>query len=281
MNAIEAPPVLVIGGNGKTGYRVLDRLARAGVPARGTSRSATPPFDWTNRSTWPGAIAGARVAYVTYQPDIALPGGVEAIEAFTDMALAHGLGRLVLLTGRGEPEALRAEQALMRSGADWTIVRASWFAQNFSEGHFLDDIVAGIVAFPRDGVPEPFIDIDDIADVVAAALVDDRHIGQTYEVTGPRLLTFRDALAEIAEATGRDVRYVPVEVDDYLAALRGHGVPPVYVMLLETLTREVLDGRNAYLSDGVERALGHPPRDFRDFARQAAATGVWQPRPAL
>lgn len=270
-----ATPVLVIGGSGKTGRRVVERLAQKGVPVRGTSRSATPPFDWDDPQTWPTAIGDARAVYVTYYPDIALPGGVKAIKAFTATALAHGLRRLVLLTGRGEEEAQRAEQVLMRSGADWTIVRASWFAQNFSESFFLDDLLAGTLAFPRDGVPEPFIDADDIADVVVAALTDDRHVGQLYEVTGPRLLTFRDAVGEIAEAAGRPIRFVPVEVDDYVAALRTHGVPLAFATLLEVLTREVLDGRNAQVSDGVERALGRQPRDFRDFAQATAATGLW------
>ncbi|WP_274425193.1 SDR family oxidoreductase [Chelativorans sp. YIM 93263] len=270
-------PILVIGGNGKTGSRVTRRLEAQGVPVRIGSRSAMPCFDWNDRSSWEGAIDGVRAAYVTYYPDIALPGAVDAIAAFTSLAVGNGVKRLVLLSGRGEKEAQKAEQVVMTSGAEWTIVRASWFAQNFSESFFLEGILAGEVVFPRDDVPEPFIDADDIADMVVAALSEERHVGQLYEVTGPRMLTFREAIAEISSAACRDIRYVPVTVEDYAAELRTYDdIPPEFVELLELLTREVLDGRNTYITDGVQRALGREPRDFSDYARRTADAGVWQ-----
>lgn len=269
-------PVLLIGGRGKTGSRIADRLEAKGVEVRLGSRSATPSFDWHDESTWPAAIDGVRAAYITYHPDVTVPGAVEAIEAFIHLALDTGLRRLVLLSGRGEEEALRAEQVLIGSGADWTVVRASWFMQNFSESFLADGIASGEVVFAADTVREPFVDVDDIADVVVEVLTGDGHEGRIYEVTGPRLLTFADAVSEIAEATERQIRYVPVTVDDYAAGLKQAGVPDEYVELLEMLTRDVLDGRNESLTDGVRRALGREPRDFRDYARAAAASGVWK-----
>lgn len=277
MNTSPQKPILVIGGNGKVGRRVADRLTSRGIDVRIGSRSANPPFDWNDSNTWPAAIDGVRAAYISYYPDLALPGADEAIRAFTSLAVQKGLKRLVLLSGRGEPEAQEAEQVLMASGADWTVVRPSWFAQNFSENFFLDGILAGEVVFPRDGVLEPFIDAEDIADVVVAALTDDRHIGQLHELTGPRMLTFREAVAEIAQATGRDIRYVPVSVEDYAVELRKQdGIPAEFVGLLERLTSEVLDGRNEYVTDGVQMALGRAPRDFSDYVRATAQTGVWR-----
>lgn len=269
-------PVLLIGGRGKTGSRVSDALEAKGIAVRLGSRSTTPSFDWHDASTWPAAIEGASAAYITYYPDVTVPGAVEAIEAFVRLALDSGLRRLVLLSGRGEEEAIRAEQVLIGSGADWTIVRASWFAQNFSESFLAEGIASGEVFFAADTVREPFIDVDDIADVVVEALTGDGHVGQIYEVTGPRLMTFAEAVAEIAEVTGRQIRYVPLSVDDYTAGLKQAGVPDEYVDLLVMLTREVLDGRNESLSDGVRRALGREPRDFRDYARAAAASGAWK-----
>lgn len=269
-------PILVIGGKGKVGRRVADRLTSRGIDVRIGSRSANPCFDWNDRKTWGAAIDGVQAAYIAYYPDLALPGADEAIRAFTSLAVQKGLKRLVLLSGRGEDEAQRAEQVLMASGADWTIVRPSWFAQNFSENFFLDGILAGEVVFPRDGVLEPFIDADDIADVVVAALTDDRHIGQLYELTGPLMLTFREAIAEIAAAAGRDIRYIPVSVEDYAAELRKQDIPAEFVELLERLTREVLDGRNTYVTDGVQKALGRAPRVFSDYVRATAETGVWR-----
>jgi uncharacterized protein YbjT (DUF2867 family) len=267
---------LVLGGTGKTGRRIVQRLQAAGRPVRVGTPSATPPFDWTDEATWPAALDGVGSVYVTYYPDLAVPGAAAAVGAFADVAVTRGVRRLVLLSGRGEEGARRGEEALQQSGADWTIVRSAFMAQNFNESFFLEPVRAGEVAFPADeDLAEPFIDADDIADVAVAALTDDRHVGQLYEVTGPRLLGWAQAVAEIAAAAGRPIRYVPVSLEDYAALLIENQVPADYVKMLTDVFTEVLDGRNAYLTDGVQRALGRPPRDFADFARDAAATGVW------
>jgi uncharacterized protein YbjT (DUF2867 family) len=271
--------ILVLGGTGKTGRRVVQRLQAAGRPVRVGTPSATPPFDWDDQSTWAPALEGVGSVYVTYYPDVAIPGAAAAIGAFAELAVATGVRRLVLLSGRGEQGARRSEQALQQSGADWTIVRSAFMAQNFNESFFLEPVRAGEVAFLADpGLAEPFIDADDIADVAVAALTGDEHVGQLYEVTGPRLLGWAQAVAEIAAAAGRPIRYVPVSLEEYAALLVENQVPADDVKMLTGVFSEiagVLDGRNAYLSDGVQRALGRPPRDFADFVRDAAATGVW------
>jgi len=272
-------PTLVLGGTGKTGRRVVQRLQAAGRPVRVGTPSATPPFDWDDQSTWAPALEGVGSVYVTYYPDVAIPGAAAAVGAFAELAVATGVRRLVLLSGRGEEGALRSEQALQQSGADWTIVRSAFMAQNFNESFFLEPVRAGEVAFLADpGLAEPFIDADDIADIAVAALTGDGHVGQLYEVTGPRLLGWAQAVAEIATAAGRPIRYVPVSLEEYAALLTENQVPADDVKMLTGVFSEiagVLDGRNAYLSDGVQRALGRPPRDFADFVRDAAATGVW------
>jgi uncharacterized protein YbjT (DUF2867 family) len=265
----------VIGGTGKTGRRVAARLEERGIPTRIGSRTADPPFDWDDRDTWAGALEGVRAAYISYYPDIAIPGAVEAVSALAATAMEQGVRRLVLLSGRGEEEAQRAERAVRESGADWTIVRCSWFSQNFSEGFFADQVEAGEIVLPATYVPEPFIDVEDIADVAALALAEDGHEGQVYELTGPRMLTFEQAVGEIAAATGREIRYVPVALEEYAAGAREQGEPEDIVEFLTYLFGEVLDGRNAVLTDGVQRALGREPRDFSEFAREAAAAGVW------
>jgi uncharacterized protein YbjT (DUF2867 family) len=221
-------------------------------------------------------LEGASAAYVSYFPDLAAPGAPEAVGALAATALEAGVERLVLLSGRGEEEAQRSEEALRRSGAAWTVVRSSWFHQNFSEGHFREPLVAGgELALPAGDVGEPFVDTDDIADVAVAALTEDGHAGQVYEVTGPRLLTFAEAVDEIARASGRELRYTQIGIEDFAAALAAEGVPETEVAVLRSLFDEVLDGRNAHLADGVQRALGRPARDFADFAREAAASGAW------
>jgi uncharacterized protein YbjT (DUF2867 family) len=267
-------PVLVVGGTGKTGRRVADRLRACGVTVRVGSRSGDTRFDWEAPASWEPALRGATAAYITYYPDLAVPGAGEAIEAFCERALDTGVDRLVLLSGRGEEEAQRCEQIVQKTGDRWTIVRASWFCQNFSEGAFVDLVRGGEVALPAGDVPEPFVDADDIADVVATALTEDGHTGQLYEVTGRRPLTFAEAIDEIARAAGRQLRYVEVSMDAFAQAMREAGETED-VGFLQYLFGEVLDGRNAEVTDGVQRALGRPPRDFADYATTAAATGVW------
>jgi uncharacterized protein YbjT (DUF2867 family) len=267
--------VLVVNGTGKTGRRVVDRLRARGVPVRVGSRGAEPPFDWEDPTTWVPALRGTEAAYISYYPDLAAPGAADAILAFSELAVENGTRRLVLLSGRGEEEAQRSEKALERSGADWTVVRCSWFMQNFSESYFLEPLLAGELALPADEVPEPFVDADDIADVAVAALTDDRHARRLYELTGPRVLRFDEAVAEIARASGRPTRYVPLTIEQFSGGMAEAGVPEEVILLLGYLFTEVLDGRNAHVTDGVQRALGREPRDFSDYARDAAAAGVW------
>jgi uncharacterized protein YbjT (DUF2867 family) len=267
-------PILIIGGAGKTGGRVNALLQARGIATRPVSRSTPIPFDWTRPESWAAALDGVSKAYVTYQPDLAVEGSTEAIAELSRLALRKGLEQAVLLSGRGEPGAQRAEAMLQASGVLWTIVRASWFDQNFSEGYLLDSVLAGEIAVPAGPVPEPFIDVDDIADVVVAALTDERHVNKLYEVTGPRALTFADAVKEIATATGRPIRFVQSTPEEFAAAMRPY-VSEADMHLLLDLFTVVLDGRNVHVMHGVEEALARPARDFSDYVRRTAASGVW------
>jgi uncharacterized protein YbjT (DUF2867 family) len=263
-------PILIIGGTGKTGSRIAAKLAARGHALRATSRSGPFRFDWTDPAGWPAVMAGVQAAYVSYQPDLAAPGSEAAIAAFTEQAAAAGIRHLVLLSGRGEPEAEACERVVQGSGLHWTILRANWFMQNFSETFFVEGIRAGELALPAGDVPEPFIDADDIADVAVAALTEIGHAGQLYELSGPRVLTFAEAVAEIAAATGRDIRFAAQPIEAFANALRAQDLPEEVIALVRYLFTTVLDGRNSALRDGVQRALGRPPRDFADYARAAA-----------
>jgi len=266
---------LVLGGNGKTGRRVVERLRALGRAVRVGSRSAQPAFDWEDRSTWSAALDGVEAVYVSYQPDLAVPGALATVQAFYAQALASGATRLVLLSGRGEEEAQQAEQALQATRADWTILRASWFCQNFSESFLLEPIQAGVVALPVADIGEPFVDVEDIAEVAVAALTQPGHIGQLYELTGPRAITFSQAVREIAQSTGRDIRFERIAPEAFRAGLAEAQLPADVADLVLYLFTTVLDGRNLPLADGVQRALGRAPRDFADYVRRTAASGLW------
>jgi len=271
--ALAPSTVLVTAATGKTGRRVAERLDRLGVRVRAGSRASDPPFDWTDRTTWAPALAGVDAVYLCYVPDLAVPGAIEDVRAFGDQAVAEGVRRLVLLSGRGEPEAQEAERVVQQPELQWTVVRCAWFLQNLTEGFFADDVAAGELALPVDDVREPWVDLDDVADVAVAALTDGRHAGQVYELTGPRLLRFDELVAAVAEGTGRPVSFrtcTPAELADHV---RPYGEE--VVALFTYLATEVLDGRNAHLADGVQRALGRAPRDVTDFVRDAVASGAW------
>jgi uncharacterized protein YbjT (DUF2867 family) len=273
--SLEGDLTLVLGGTGKTGRRLADLLRQAGHGVRIGSRNAEACFDWENRDTWRPALHGVKAAYVAYQPDLAAPGALETVDAFFREAVDSGVEKLVLLSGRGEVEAEQAEQALRATGADWTILRASWFCQNFSEGVFLDAILTGEVALPSTAAAEPFVDVDDITDIAFAALTEPGHSRRLYEITGSRALTFAEAIGEIAQATGRDIRFIAVPPENFRSELVANGVPSVDADLVVYLFTTVLDGRNTPLADGIQRAMGRPPREFSDYVRRTAATGVW------
>ena len=267
---------LVLGGTGKTGRRVAERLEAKGHKVRIGSRSALPAFDWDNEKSWDACLNGVTAAYITYTPDLAMPGATDAIQAFVDLAKRRGVKRLVLLSGRGENEAQACERIVQSSGLNWTIIRASWFNQNFSEGAFIDMVLKGAITLPAGDQLEPFVDVDDIADVAVAAFTQEGHNGQIYEVTGPRLMTFADVAADLSRATGREIAYVNVPHEAFVSEVANSGAPKDVVWMLDYLFSTVLDGRNAHLTDGVQRALGRAPKDFADYARDAAATGVWK-----
>ncbi|WP_395365432.1 NmrA family transcriptional regulator [Streptomyces sp. YH02] len=260
--------VLVTSATGKTGRRVAERLTARGATVRAGSRSGATPFDWEAPETWGPALRGADAAYVAYYPDLAAPGGVEAMETFGRLAAEHGVRRLTVLSGRGEPEAVIAEEALRAAavGVETAVVRASFFAQNFSEGLLAEGVAEGVVVFPAGDTAEPFIDADDLADVVVETLVTDGHAGRVHEVTGPRPIGFAEVAAEISRASGRPVAYRPVSRADYAGLLAGFGLPAPEADWLAALFATLLDGHNASVTDGVKRVLGRDPRSFTAFA---------------
>ncbi|MEV7063074.1 NmrA family transcriptional regulator [Streptomyces collinus] len=268
--------VVVTGATGRTGSRVARAAEAAGLTVRAASRATG--FDWWDASTWADTLRGADAAYLAHPSDVGAPGAAEVVGALAREAVGLGVRRLVLLSARGEDQALPTEEALRASGAAWTVVRAAWFAQNFSEGPLVGELrERGGLVFPADEVREPFLDVRDIADVSVRVLTSgDRYAERILSLSGARLLTFGQAVAEIAAATGRPLTYRAVSTRDYGEALAGFGVPPEEVAGMTEIFGTLLDGRNAHLSDGVREVLGRAPRDFGDFVREEAAAGTWR-----
>ena len=268
--------ILVIGGTGKTGRKVVDKLNKLGHNVRVGSRSADPAFDWDNPQTWSEAMQGMDKVYITFQPDLAVPGALDTIEELTRQAKKCNVQKLVLLSGKGEREAELCEQVVIHSGIDYTIVRASWFNQNFSESFFLEPILEGFVALPQAEVKVPYVDTNDIADVAVEALLNDIHNGEIYQLTGPRLLTFREAIREISEATGRAISFTAISLPAYTNAMKQQGVPADFVWLVEYLFSEVLGNPgNSEITNDIEKVLGRKAIDFSDYVKATVKTGVW------
>ena len=223
--------ILIIGGTGKTGSRIVKLLQEQNHAVRVGSRSADRPFDWNNPGGWDAVLEGMDKAYITFQPDLAVPGALEAIEELVKKAKRAGLKKLVLLSGKGEREAQLCEQVVIHSGLDYTIVRANWFNQNFSENFLLEPVLQGFVALPMANMKVPFVDVSDIAEVVVKTLTEEGHNGEIYELTGDKTLTFKEAIAEISEATGRDIKFKGISIQAYIDALRVEGVPEDFLWL--------------------------------------------------
>ncbi len=271
---------LILGSTGKTGKRVIARFEAAGLPYRPASRHTAIPFDWFDQNTWEPVLEGINRAYVVFYPDLSIPQAKPILQAFIDLAKVKGVEQLVLLSGRGEPAAQDCEVLVQNSGLAWTVVRASWFNQNFSESFFQESLIQGELFLPLGETKEPFVDLEDLADVVFAALQDPAAHQHVYDITGPELLSMPEVVAIIAQASGRPLKYQQVSLEDYLQGMEQAGVEPDMLQTLAYLFTETFDGHNAYLSDGIQKALKREPRRFSEYAREAHQQGAWEPEHA-
>ncbi|GAB3703453.1 Rossmann-fold NAD(P)-binding domain-containing protein [Mariniluteicoccus flavus] len=269
------PSIAVLGGTGRTGGRVAGRLRDRGIDVHIGSRSVTPAFHWEHPETWEPVLSGCTAAYVAYTPEITHPGAVEAVAALAESARRCGLRQLVLLSGRGEEQAERAEEAVRAAGVPTAVIRSAVFAQNFSE-HFLHDpVLAGVIELPAGDVAEPFIDIDDLADVATHLLLATEPADVTLELTGPELLTFADVAEELSVAVGRPVTYRAISVHEFVEGSVEAGMPREDAEDLGVVFAQIFDGRNAYVTTAVEQILGRPAGDFAAYVRRAASSGAW------
>lgn len=267
---------LIIGGTGKTGRKVVKSLKLLNQEVRIGSRSSSPAFNWDEPDTYESALDGIDKVYITYQPDLAVPGAMKAIEKLIQVAKQKKVKKVVLLSGKGEKEAQLCEQVVIHSGLDYTIVRASWFSQNFSESFFLEPITYGVVALPQAEAKVPYVDTDDIADVAVEALLHDEHNGKIYQLTGTKTLTFEEAISEIAEATNREIEFVPISIEEYIEVLKMNGIPDDFAWLIEYLFTEVLGNPSvSEITYDIEKVLKRKPKSFSEYVKETADTGVW------
>ncbi len=273
--------VLVTGTTGRTGRRVAHLLQARGVPVRSASRSALQPFDWHARATWPATLDGCAAAYLCYSPDLAFPAVDTVIAEFTAAAVDRGVRRLVLLSGRGEVGARRCEDVVLACPVAATVVRCAWFQENFSEHFLRDGVLAGRIAMPAGAVTEPFVSLDDVAEIAVRALTAGGLDGRVLELTGPESIGFERAAAILSAALGHEIAYQPVDVATFVGDAAAAGLDRADAEQLGRLIGDVLDGRNTATTDTVECVLGRPAITFEQYARRAAAAGAWAPAGVL
>jgi uncharacterized protein YbjT (DUF2867 family) len=264
-------PILVLGATGSTGRRVASRLSGAGHAVRRASRRGEVRFDWTDRGTWAGALDGVERVYLMAPHELPVEPG------FVHEAVARGVRRFVLLSTRGVEEMrderlLAAERLVRGSGVGWTVLRPDWFDQNFDEGFFRPSVLAGELVLPLGEKEQAFVDADDIAAVAVAALTEDGHEGEVYEVTGPEALSFPQALDVLARVTGRKVQFRGTP-DDYRAVM------PADLAEEQIRAWDALgDGEP---TDTVARVTGREPKSFHDYAVTAWEGGAWRDQPSV
>ncbi|NEO86667.1 MAG: NAD(P)H-binding protein [Spirulina sp. SIO3F2] len=271
---MKSQPILVTGATGKTGSRISKLLEHAGHTVRRASRHAEKPFDWQNATTWESALAGVQAVYICFYPDFAFPGALDTLSAFAETAKSAGVGRLVMITGRGEHYAQLGEEVILNSGVPATILRSAWFAQNFSEGSLYAPVMEGVIPMPGGDIGEPIVDLDDFAEVAAKVLTATGYEGQIYEITGPQVITFAEVAKILTETLGRPIEYLPITFEAFHEALE-HATDRQYADIVTSIAKETFDGRNARRANGIERVLNRSPRDFTEFASKAAQTGCW------
>lgn len=269
--------VVVLGGIGKTGRKVAEKLAKNGHVVRIGSRTQNPAFDWNDASNWSEVLEGMDAVYVAYQPDLAVPGALESIEKLMNEIRKSSIQKVVLLSGKGEKEAELCEQVVIHSGLDYSILRCSWFNQNFSESFFLDPIRLGQVALPKAEAKVPYVDTDDISDMAVEVIENDQHRNQLYELTGPQIYTFREVIQLISRETGREIQFTEINLPSYLDLLKSHGVPEDFVWLINYLFSTVLDAPgNEEISSDIEKVLGRKAKSLEEYVIETAKTDVWR-----
>ena len=123
-----------------------------------------------------------------------------------------------------------------------------------------------MVAVPTGSGRTPFVDLDDVAGVAVAALLEDGHAGRLYDLSGPQSLTWAEAARTIAEVSDREITFVDVSPADWEAAAVGMGVPADYAAHVRELFSLVRDGKEDYVSTDVAQVLGREPRSFTEWA---------------
>ncbi len=270
------------------GRLVTAHLLAAGVRVRALTRdpaaaalpegAETRQGDLLRPDTLRPALEGVERLYLFPVPETA--------RAVVKAAEEAGVRRIVVLSSSSVLDASgdhhsgehhrAVERAVEESGVEWTFVRPDEFASNvlwkWAESIRTEDVArAPYGAALRVPVHEA-----DVADVAAAALLEDGHAGRAYALTGPEAITQADQVRAIARAVGRPVAFEEITPEQARQAMAAAMPAPVVEMVLRYLADAL--AHPPVPVDTVERVTGSPARTFARWAADHAAD--FAPRPA-
>ena len=271
--------IVVTGATGNVGRPLVQALAVAGaLVTAGSGQGAGAPAgvrtlqaDLTEPKSLEPALAGAEALFLLTPPALLLGGAIGDVVVVTREA---GIRRVVLLSSQGvgtgrHPSSL--EDAVTRSGLEWTVLRPGNFDSNALQWAGTVRERREVVA-PFGDVALPAIDPADIAEVAAVVLRGRGHEGGVYTLTGPAPISPRQQAAAIGDVLGEPVRYVEQTREQARDQMLGFMPEPVVAATLGVLGTPSQEEQR--VNPDVERLLGRAPRAFADWAaRNAAAFG--------
>ena len=271
----DIPTTLILGGTGRTGSLLADKLTRHGVTARTAARrGADVRFDWDDKATYAPALAGADRLYlvtpvlrVTY---------AEQVAEFLDLAEATGVRHVTFLSAYNADQAPAGidiaaieNDLAARTAVTSSVLRPAWVMQNFADDHL--PVIDGVITAPSRGGREAFVDAEDIASVAAQTLLrPEAHAGARYDLTGPQALTFAEAADIISSVSGRLIAYHDIDQEAWIGGALAMGVPADYAVMLRWLTGAVISGNGATPADDIEKVTGRAATSFRTFAERSS-----------
>ena len=280
--------ILVTGATGNVGSEVFKQLVMQAEPVVAGVRDVEKAkrhfaklpagageyreFDFNEPATWPAALAGVDKMFLVIPPGTTNP---VQVELFFKTALQAGVKQLVFNSGRttgdlpGEP--LNVTEGLIKnSGMGWTILRPGWFMQNFLNWVGFTIPTEDAFYLPASDSRTAFVDVRDIGAVAAKVLTEDGHYGQVYELTSPEALTHFEVAQKISAAAGRTIRYVHLNDEEFAKAMVERGWSQASAEHAVFLYRIVRMGKEAAVSDDIEKVLGRQGNDFERFAKDHA-----------
>lgn len=279
--------VLVTGATGTVGQEVAKALQARAIPFTAAVRDVDKAkemlgrethaihFDFEQPQTFDQAVQSVDRVFLLGPPlNMHLD---QLIEPFIDYLYKNEIKRVVYLSAfgaesmRGLPFHTVVEQKLKAMDFAWTILRPSFFSQNFKSYEYENITEHGITYMPAGDGKVGFVDVCDVGEVTAAVLTDNQHIHREYVLTGPETLSYYDAAQQLSELIGKPVRYPAPTPEEYTDTLKKSGAPDFIAPYMNEVYGLIRDGKVDQVSPAIEDILHRPPNPLREVLQRTFA----------